>query len=126
VDVYKWLKGQWDRAAAVLVAVAGLVSLIVGWFGVSDAKLPAQQVPYLASNGLIGVFALGIATTLWLSADLRDEWRKLDLIHEDIRLNRVSDPMAQRTATVAGSPSNVADPAADSATRYRPVSRTTG
>jgi hypothetical protein len=91
VDLYKWLKGQWDRAAAVLALIVGIVSLLLGWFGVSDAKLPAQQIPYLASNGLIGVFALGIAATLWLSADMRDEWRKLDLIHQDIRLNRAED-----------------------------------
>lgn len=75
---------QWDRAAAIVAVVAGLLALLLGWLGVSDQTLPAAQIPYLASGGLLGVFALGIAATLWLSADLRDEWRKLDDIHQAI------------------------------------------
>jgi hypothetical protein len=84
VDFYKWLKCQWDRAAAVAAGVLGLVALLLGWLGVSRSGLPAEQIPYLASGAVLGLFALGIAATLWLSADLRDEWRKLDLIHRDL------------------------------------------
>jgi hypothetical protein len=29
---------------------------------------------------MAGLFLLGLAALLWLSADLRDEWRKLDAI----------------------------------------------
>jgi hypothetical protein len=64
--------------------VAGIVALLIGWFGVSDATLPTQQISYLASGGLFGLFLLGAAATLWLSADLRDEWRKLDDIHQAV------------------------------------------
>jgi hypothetical protein len=34
-------------------------------------------MPYIVSNGLFGIFLLGIAAVLWISADLRDEWREL-------------------------------------------------
>jgi hypothetical protein len=40
-------------------------------------------MPYIASGGLGGIFLLGLGSTLWLSADLRDEWRKLDELGED-------------------------------------------
>jgi hypothetical protein len=59
--------------------------LIVGWVGVSGTPYTAKQLPYLASNGLGGLFLLGAAAMLWLSADLRDEWRKLDRIELAIR-----------------------------------------
>jgi hypothetical protein len=84
MDFSRWLKCQWDRAAAVVAGVLGLVALLVGWLGVSRSGLPAEQIPYLASGAVLGLFALGIAATLWLSADLRDEWRKLDQIHHDL------------------------------------------
>jgi len=38
--------------------------------------------PYIISGGIGGVFFLGLGATLWISADLRDEWRKLDRIEE--------------------------------------------
>jgi hypothetical protein len=47
---------------------------------VSDTAFPAEQIPYVVSGGLVGVFLLGLGAVLWLSADLRDEWRKLDAI----------------------------------------------
>jgi len=88
VDVKRWVRHQWDRAAAVVVACGGLVVLFLGLAGVNRAHLATQQIPYLASGGLLGLFLLGIAATLWLSADLRDEWRKLDEIHRDLRVAR--------------------------------------
>jgi len=92
MDFYRWVRTQWDRAAAIALVVVGLILLILGWVGVSGVTLPTEQIPYLASDGLLGIFALGVAATLWLSADLRDEWRKLDDIHRDIRANREAEP----------------------------------
>lgn len=93
MDFYTWLKAQWDRVAAAALMVGGLVSLLLGYEGISHSTLPTQQIPYLASGGLLGIFCLGGAATLWLSADLRDEWRKLDEIHRDLRAqNRDATP----------------------------------
>ena len=78
----RWLRNQWDRSAAVVALVAGAVSLLIGWIGSSDTVYPAQQIPFLISGGLVGVVLIGVGSTLWLSADLRDEWRKLDEIQE--------------------------------------------
>jgi hypothetical protein len=75
VDFYRWITTQWDRAAGLVAALIGGISLLLGWVGVSAATVPTEQISYIASGGLFGMFALGIAATLWLSADLRDEWR---------------------------------------------------
>jgi len=85
VEIRRWIRNQFDRAVAVALAIAGLVAIILGWVGVSGSLLPSQQIPYLASGGLLGLFLLGAAATIWLSADLRDEWRKLDELAEDVR-----------------------------------------
>ena len=74
------LRDLWDRALAVVLTVAGAVLLIVGWFGVSGQGLTSLQIPYVVSGGLGGIFLMGVGAALWLSADLRDEWRKLDRI----------------------------------------------
>lgn len=91
MDFYRWLRNQWDRALAVTSLVIGAIALLLGWVGISGAKLATQQIPYIASGGLVGIFALGIAATLWLSADLRDEWRKLDEIQTLLRYRAESE-----------------------------------
>ncbi|MGH9137977.1 MAG: hypothetical protein ACRD0G_13175, partial [Acidimicrobiales bacterium] len=68
----------WDRSLAAGAAVVGAVFIVLGWVGVHDKVYVAQQIPYIVSGGLGGLFLLGVAATLWISADLRDEWRKLD------------------------------------------------
>lgn len=82
MEFLNWVRDQWDRVGAVVLVVAGALALLFGWLGISDALLPAEQLPYLLSGGLVGVFLLGLGATLWLSADLRDEWRKLDRLEE--------------------------------------------
>ncbi|MGQ0624835.1 MAG: hypothetical protein ACT4PP_09360 [Sporichthyaceae bacterium] len=77
MNLVKVLRAQWDRALAVVATVAGAVMLLVGWFKISDTGFVSEQLPYLASAGLGGVFLLGVGGMLWLSADLRDQWREL-------------------------------------------------
>lgn len=79
------IRSQWDRLVAVAAAIAGAVVLIIGWLGVSGTAYPAEQMPYLISAGMGGLFLLGVSSALWLSADLRDEWRKLDRIEQTLR-----------------------------------------
>ena len=80
VDVMKYLRNEWDRAGAWLCVIAGAIALIVGYFGVSGTLETGKQLPYVVSGGLAGLFLLGLGALLWVSADLRDEWRKLDAI----------------------------------------------
>jgi hypothetical protein len=78
MELKQWLRAQWDRVGAVGCIGLGLVVLLAGWIGVSDEALPAAQIPYILSGGVLGIILVGIGATGWLSADLRDEWRKLD------------------------------------------------
>jgi hypothetical protein len=84
MDLNKLLKTQWDRAGAIGLTGLGALFLLLGWIGVSGTALLAEQAPYILSGGVGGVFLLGIGSTLWISADLRDEWRKLDRIEAAI------------------------------------------
>lgn len=77
-----WLRLHWDRVAGWCAMVAGAISLVAGWMGASATPYPAAQLPHLLSGGLGGLFLLGLGGILLLSADLRDEWRKLDGIEE--------------------------------------------
>jgi hypothetical protein len=85
MDLAKLLRAEWDRSVAVVATIAGAVILLVGWVGVSGHAYVASQMPYIISGGVGGLFFLAVGGTLWLSADLRDEWRKLDSIDAAIR-----------------------------------------
>lgn len=85
MDLMTRARSQWDRLLATATALAGVLVLIIGWYGVSGTPYPAEQLPYLISGGVGALFLLGVSATLWLSADLRDEWRKLDRIEHAIR-----------------------------------------
>ena len=96
----KLLRAQWDRAAALFLATAGLLALLLGWLGVSRAVYPAEQLPYIISGGLTGLVLVGMAATLWLSADLRDEWRHLDRLEDRVQA-RVEELVREELAKAA-------------------------
>jgi peptidoglycan/LPS O-acetylase OafA/YrhL len=100
VDIMSFLRTQWDRVAGVVAVLVGAVVLVVGYLGVSGTSYPAEQLPYLISGGLVGVLLIAGGGTLWLSADLRDEWVALRDIHEELqRLEPEAAPKRRRTAT---------------------------
>jgi len=79
------LRAQWDRVLGIASVVAGAVVLFVGYLGVSGTSYPAEQLPYVISAGLVGVLLVAGGGTLWLSADLRDEWLVLADIHHELQ-----------------------------------------
>jgi hypothetical protein len=81
----KLLRLFWDRAAAVTCAAVGGIMLLAGWWALSDYTDPGDQIPYVMSGGIGGLFLLSIGITLWISADHRDEWQKLDAIDQSLR-----------------------------------------
>jgi hypothetical protein len=83
-----FLRAQWDRVGAWVCIAAGAIVLLLGWWGISGTTNVGRQLPYIISGGLFGVFLLGLGGMLWVSADLRDEWRELWGIRD--ALNKVA------------------------------------
>jgi hypothetical protein len=92
----KWAKAQWDRVGAVVALGGSLLALYLGWLGVSDSVYPAQALPYVVSGGFVALVLIGVSGILWLSADLRDEWRKMDRLEDAWRAS--SSPGASAAA----------------------------
>ncbi|MGH9034192.1 MAG: hypothetical protein ACRD0O_00380 [Acidimicrobiia bacterium] len=84
-DLVTWVRAQWDRAGGIALLVAGAVLLVTGCVGVSGTSDGAEQLSYLVSGGLGGLFCLGVGATLMVSAAFQDEWRKLDELCRTIR-----------------------------------------
>ncbi len=106
-DILGWLRLQWDRAGAWGCVLAGALTLFIGWLGVSETAYTAKQLPYIAGCGLGGMALIGVGAMLWLSADLRDEWRKLDRIEQAIRESGAGVlPLTAENGAAATEPSN--------------------
>lgn len=90
----RFLRTQWDRAGAIGAGLAGALVLFLGYLGTRNAVLVEQQLPYVISGGLFGIFLLAIGGVLWLSADLRDDWRELREVKT--ALERLHDLEASR------------------------------
>lgn len=84
MDLINLAKKQWDRSAAIVFTGIGAIALIGGWLGVRGTPVLAEQTRYIVSGGVGAIFLLGLGATLWISADLRDEWRKLDRIEQSL------------------------------------------
>ena len=87
-----WLRAEWDRVAGFgLIALGGLL-LLLGYLGVRGTPFTTEALAYIASGGLGGIFCLGLGVGLLLSADLHDEWLKLDRIEAALRGAPLPDP----------------------------------
>jgi len=86
------IRTQWDRAGALGLVIVGLLALLLGWIGMSGAVLTYEQLPYILSGGLFGLSLIMVGTGLWLSADIRDEWRRIDRLEERLMERRLGEP----------------------------------
>lgn len=81
------LRAQWDRAVGGLLVAGGLVSLLAGVIGMSGrTDDPVDQLSFVASGVLGGVFSIGLGSALLVSARLADRWRRAADAETDTRL----------------------------------------
>ncbi|MHB8463522.1 MAG: hypothetical protein ACYDH6_18630 [Acidimicrobiales bacterium] len=109
MDLKTVIRAFWDRIAAWALIGVGAVVLLVGWLGVRGTPYVEEQVPYVISAGFTGLALIGIGATLWLSADLRDEWQRLRALEEGVTALLATDRSTDQEATaqsngIAGPP----------------------
>lgn len=107
-----FLRSQWDRAGAWICIGCGAIVLLLGWWGTSGTTEVGRQLPYVISGGLFGVFLLGVGGMLWVSADLRDEWRELWGIRDALSTIAAGQGADLDGARFVLSPAETADAAA--------------
>ena len=117
MNLVKLCRNQWDRTLAIVLVVGGFAALLVGWLAVSGTIFTFEQIPYVISGAVVGIALIGIGLTSWLSADLRDEWRKLDRLERLLEGSEASNaPDASDAVDGADTPDAPAaddSPAAD-------------
>ena len=85
-----WLRSEWDRVLGFSLVALGAVFLVIAYAGVSDSPYAAEQLSYIVSGGLGGLFCLGAGATFIITADIHDEWRKLDQVEDAVRSKAVT------------------------------------
>src|SRR5256886_12026005 len=78
VDFSRWLRTEWDRVLGFGLIGLGAVFVVLAYFGVSDSPYLAQQLSFITSGGIGGLFLLGAGATLLHTPHGHHEWRKLD------------------------------------------------
>jgi hypothetical protein len=84
MDLLRWCRNEWERTSAIVLIGVGLVVFVLGWLGQQDKALVTEQIPYVVSGAMFGLLLIILGATVWLSADLRDEWIKLDRLEEAV------------------------------------------
>ncbi|HEX3705073.1 MAG TPA: hypothetical protein VHV76_00450 [Mycobacteriales bacterium] len=106
-----FLRRQWDRVAAGVLLLAGVLVILLGWVGVSGTTHVAAQLPYFISGGLFGLFLLGVGHMLWTSADLRDEWAELrairTLLEDQASTTPTGEPAGEQVVVATEAPNGV-------------------
>ena len=103
-----WVRAEGDRLLGYGFLAAGPLLVLLAYWGLSDSTDPAQGMAYLSSGGIGGLFLVGLGSTLLLSADLRDTWRKLRALERSAANGRSSlhdrpvDQAVNRSSAVAG------------------------
>jgi hypothetical protein len=112
MNLTSWLRAEWQRAAGFALIVAGAVMVVAGYIGVKGTPYVVVELAYIASGGVFGIFCLGLGASLVLSADIHDEWRKLDQVETALRhLAEVqSQPESPTVNLTSGAPAGALRP----------------
>ncbi|MEA3018931.1 MAG: hypothetical protein QOI47_455 [Actinomycetota bacterium] len=64
------------RAAAVVLTVAGLVAVLIGYLGVHDQSHIELQLPYFISGGVGGLALMGLGALALIQLQMRVQARR--------------------------------------------------
>lgn len=71
------LARNWRLVSAAVLLVAGIVMVLLGWYGAANTNILTEQIPYLISGGLLGLGLIVVAGVLASAAALERENREL-------------------------------------------------
>lgn len=91
MNLITWLRSEWDRVAGFTLAGVGGLLVVVGGVAARGAPTTIDALSYIATAGLIGLFCTIVGVGMFVSADLHDEWHKLDRIEAAIRGEPLED-----------------------------------
>jgi hypothetical protein len=74
---YRWLVLHRRLVVALVAGAAGFAALVIGWVGVSGTVVVADQLSYIASGGLIGLFLMGVAAIAYIGEQRERELARL-------------------------------------------------
>jgi hypothetical protein len=90
------------RLVLALVAIAiGGVALLLGWYGVSGTYDPGEQMSYVVSGGLGGLFLAGVGAALVSSSNMRQATQKIDELQRG--MDELASSMAELRAELGRS-----------------------
>jgi hypothetical protein len=96
-----WLRAAWDRLLGFALIAVGATLALAGYVGLSGTRRIPEEVSYLTSGAVGGLFLLVCGATLVLSADMRDQLRKLRRLEPLVVADEVvlpPEPTATRPA----------------------------
>jgi hypothetical protein len=114
--LWEWARAERDRITGWAFVTVGAVVLLVGMWRVRDSAFVADQLTLLMSGGIGGLFCLGLGATMLLSADVRDDWRRLDILSRSLQELR-----AMAECDLTGPPPPERPQSANSRTTNRPA-----
>jgi hypothetical protein len=100
-----------SRAVGAGLAVGGLAFATGGVIGAHDAKHVVDQLCYVITGCLTGLFLVVVGAALLVADEIRDNWVALDGLAERLESHRVSTPAAHGEAAPAGVPTGNGRPA---------------
>ena len=90
--IWQHVRALSDRLVGWACVIIGATALGLGFIGARSTPYVAEQVPYVISGGMFGIFLLGLGATLLLSADLRDQWHVLLNIRDGLAAPTTESP----------------------------------
>ncbi|HVT77814.1 MAG TPA: hypothetical protein VHD87_12350 [Acidimicrobiales bacterium] len=91
---------DWRQAVAGALLVAGLVAILVAWYGISGTLDPGEQMPYLISGGVGGAALIAFGVTILVSYEHARDRAALDRLLDRIdQLEVRLDARADATVT---------------------------
>jgi len=77
LDRYLWLVEHRRMVLAVVTGTIGLIAIGLGWWGVTNTTVVADQLAYIASGSVLGIFLLGVASMSYWAEQRERELSRL-------------------------------------------------